>query len=155
MPESEYKSDMNVDERVMMAVVRVAELFKKESSAIFKNYGLTFAQYNVLRVLDASKNGQNTVRDVNRILLVSGSNMTGITKRMEKTGFIIRKSDPNDDRLKWLEITPKGRQVLNSISDEKERNVRKYLNGHSAEKKVEILSILQEILNGKQGKNFG
>jgi len=58
--------------------------------------------------------------------------MIGITKRMEKTGFIIRKNDQNDDRFKWLEITPKGQQVLKSISDEKERNVNKYLSKHSA-----------------------
>ena len=89
MPKSEYKNNMNIDERVMMAIVRVAERFKKESAAIFKNYGLTFPQYNVLRVLQSSKNGQNMVRDINRIMLVSGANMTGITKRMEKTGFII------------------------------------------------------------------
>lgn len=154
MPKSDYKSDMSVDERVMMAIVRVAEVFKKESSAIFKNYGITFAQYNVLRVLDASKNGQNTVRDVNRIMLVSGPNMTGITKRMEKTGFIIRKSDPKDDRLKWLEITPKGKQVLKRISDEKEQNVNKYMGNYSTDKKNEILSILREILTGTIGRAF-
>ena len=147
MPKSEYNNKMNVDERVMMAIVRVAERFKKESAAIFKKYGLTFPQYNVLRVLDASKNGQNMVRDINRIMLVSGANMTGITKRMEKTGFIIRKSDPTDDRLKWLEITVKGRSVLKDIAGDKERNVKRYLNRHSADKKAEILSILNEILD--------
>ena len=147
MPKSDYKNKMNVDERVMMAIVRVAERFKKESAAIFKNHGLTFPQYNVLRVLDASKNGQNMVRDINRIMLVSGANMTGITKRMEKTGFIIRKSDPNDDRLKWLEITPKGRSVIRDIESDNERNVTRYLKSCSAEKKVEILSILNEILS--------
>ena len=146
MPKSDYKNRMNVDERVMMAIVRVAERFKKESAAIFKNYGLTFPQYNVLRVLDASKNGQNMVRDINRIMLVSGANMTGITKRMEKTGFIIRKSDPNDDRLKWLEITPKGRNVLKDIDEEHDYNVKRYLKDCSVETKVEILSILNEIL---------
>lgn len=147
MPKSEYKNKMNVDESVMMAIVRTAERFKKESAAIFKNYGLTFPQYNVLRVLDASKNGQNMVRDINRIMLVSGANMTGITKRMEKTGFIIRKSDPNDDRLKWLEITPKGRSVLKDIEEDNERNVKRYLNNCSAEMKMEILSILNDILS--------
>ena len=139
--------NMNVDESVMMAIVRVAERFKKESAAIFKNYALTFPQYNVLRVLDASKNGQNMVRDINRIMLVSGANMTGITKRMEKTGFIIRKSDPNDDRLKWLEITPKGRSVLKDIDEENERNVKRYLKHCSAGTKMELLSILNEILS--------
>jgi MarR family 2-MHQ and catechol resistance regulon transcriptional repressor len=147
VPKSEYKNKMNVDESVMMAIVRTAERFKKESAAIFKNYGLTFPQYNVLRVLDASKNGQNMVRDINRIMLVSGANMTGITKRMEKTGFIIRKSDPNDDRLKWLEITPKGRSVLKDIEEDNERNVKRYLNNCSAEMKMEILSILNDILS--------
>ena len=147
MPKSEYKNNMNIDERVMMAIVRVAERFKKESAAIFKNYGLTFPQYNVLRVLEASKNGQNMVRDINRIMLVSGANMTGITKRMEKTGFIIRKSDPDDDRLKWLEITPKGKNVLNDIADDNERNVKRYLTDCPPETKAKLFSILNGILD--------
>jgi DNA-binding MarR family transcriptional regulator len=71
------------------------------------------------------KDGENTVRNVNRIMLVSGANLTGITKRLEKAQFIIRKSDPSDDRLKRLEITSKGRQVLKDISDEKERSIKR------------------------------
>jgi DNA-binding MarR family transcriptional regulator len=66
---------------------------------------------------------------------------------MEKTGFIIRKSDPNDDRLKWLEITPKGRSVLQDIAAENERNVKRYLNRCSAGMKADMLSILNGILN--------
>ncbi len=108
MSGSGYKNDMSIDERVMMAMVRIAERFKKNSSAVVKNWGLTFSQYNVLRVLDASENGENTMKNVNRIMLVSSANMTGIAKRLEKTGFIVRKSDPNDDRIKWLQITPDG-----------------------------------------------
>ena len=154
MSGSDYKSDMSIDERVMMAIVRVAELFKKESSAIFRHYGITFAQYNVLRVLDASQKGRNTVRDIKGIMLVSGSNMTGITKRMEKAGLIVRKNDPHDERLKRIEITQKGRQVLHTISEEKERNIDRYLRKHSAEKKDEILSILREILDGAIGRSF-
>jgi len=73
MSKSDCKNDMCIDERVMMVIVRVAQRFKKKSSAIFKNYDFTFSQYNVLRILDASKNGQNTVGDINRIMLVSGA----------------------------------------------------------------------------------
>jgi DNA-binding MarR family transcriptional regulator len=148
MADRAYKSDMSIDERVMMAIVRLAERFKKESSAVFKNHGLTFSQYNVLRVLDASKNGQNTIKNVNRIMLVSGANMTGITKRLEKTGFVIRENDPNDERLRRLEITSKGRKVLKNISQEKEENIRRYLIKYSAGKKAEILAMLHKILKG-------
>ena len=138
MPTSDYKKRMTLDERAMMAIVRVAERFKKESAAIYKDHGLTFSQYNVLRVLEASENGRNMVRDVNRIMLISGANMTGITKRMEKTGLIIREGDPNDDRLKWLSITPKGREVLADISNHNDLNTKRYLEQYSDEKKGRI-----------------
>ncbi len=141
-----YKSDMSIDEKVLMAIVRVAERFKKNSSAIVKDWGLTFPQYNLLRVLEASENGQNTIKNVNRIMLVSGANMTGISKRLEKNGFIVRMSDPNDDRLKRLQITPEGTRVLNEIQDNKERSVRKYLIKFSDEEKSALLETLREVL---------
>ena len=146
MSDNAYKSDMSIDERVMMAMVRIAERFKKNSSAVVKKWGLTFPQYNVLRVLDASENGQNTMRNVNRIMLVSSANMTGIAKRLEKTGFIIRTSDPDDDRLKRLQITPAGTQVLKDISDHQERNLLRYLRKYSDEQKSALMETLREIL---------
>ncbi len=146
MSDTGYKSDMSIDERVLMAIVRIAERFKKNSSALFNKWGLTFSQYNVLRVLDASENGQNTMRNVNRIMLVSSANMTGIAKRLEKKGFLIRTSDPNDDRSKRLQITPEGTQVLKAISDHKEQNIRRYLMRYSDEEKTALLGRLREIL---------
>jgi len=141
-----YKSDLDADEKVMMAIVRAAELFKKESGAIFKNYGLTFAQYNVLRILDATPNGKNTITNVSRIMLVTGANMTGVAKRLEKSGFLIRRGDANDERITLLEITPKGRQALKNIREEKDENLRSYLNSFSADEKEEMLSRLKQIL---------
>jgi DNA-binding MarR family transcriptional regulator len=149
--DSAYKSDMSIDERILMAIVRVAERFKKDSSAVFKNWGLTFSQYNVLRVLDASENGQNTMKNVNRIMLVSSANMTGIAKRLEKNGFIVRTSDPHDDRSKRLQITPEGTKVLKAISDYKDRNVSRFLVKYPVEGKSALLETLQRIL-GKTAK---
>ena len=141
-----YKSDLNADEKVMIAIVRAAELFKKESGAIFKNYGLTFSQYNVLRILDGTPNGKNTITNVSRIMLVSGANMTGVAKRLEKSGFLIRRGDANDERITLLEITPKGRQSLKNICEEKDENLEKYMSNFSADEKEEMLAGLKQIL---------
>jgi DNA-binding MarR family transcriptional regulator len=149
MSNSNYKSDMSIDERLMMALIRVAERYKKQAAAVFKKYELTFPQYNVLRVLDASKDGQNTIKAVKQIMLISSANMTGITKRLEKFGFITRKNAPEDDRLKYLEITEKGRLVLKSIEDRRWNLEKKYLQAYSQEKKADILSVLRELLNLK------
>ncbi|MBI4798086.1 MAG: MarR family transcriptional regulator [Desulfarculus sp.] len=146
-----YSDNLSLDEKLLMGVVRVAEDFKKRSSAIFKNYGLTFAQYNVLRVLNSSPNGSNTVSNVGKIMLVTGGNMTGLAKRLERDGYLIRKSHPSDERVTLLEISPKGRQALLNIEREKEENLQKYLGNLDEPGKLALLEQLR-LMTGKTKK---
>lgn len=141
-----YKSDLTRDEKVMMAILKSAEAFKKASSNFLKNYGLTFTQYNVLRALDASDDGRLTITETSNIMVVSGANLTGVAKRLERNGFLIRKSDPKDERITLLEITPKGKQTLKNIVDEKEANVIRFVSDFTADAKVELLSNLKKVL---------
>lgn len=142
-----YKSGMNTSEKLMIAIMRISELYKKECSLIFVNFGLTFSQYTVLRVLEGSEKGQNTMSNVSRVMLVSGANITGIAKRLERDGFILRKSIPQDDRVTLLEITPKGKQTLKNIEKQKNNILEKYLVDYSIEAKQEMLSNLKKCLN--------
>lgn len=146
MSNSAYKSNLSIDEKLMVTIVRMAEQFKKDSSLIFKNYGLTFPQYNVLRVLNDSENGQNTITSTGNVLLVTGANMTGIAKRLEKNGFLIRKGDPNDERITLLEIAPKGRQTLDNISQEKDENIERYFTDCTEDEKEKLLESIRKLL---------
>ncbi len=141
-----YVSDLSTDEKMLMAVVRAAEIFKRTHSAIFRNYGLSFPQYNVLRVLDASWSGMNKISQVSRIMLVPGANMTGIAKRLERDGFLIRKSDSNDERVTILEITPKGKRTLKNIEKEKDRSIEIIVKGFSQKEKTEFLDKLKRLI---------
>jgi len=141
-----YKSNLSIDEKVLMAVVRAAEMFKRAHSGVFRNYGLSFPQYNVLRVLEASFGGRNTISEVGRIMLVPGANMTGIAKRLERDGFIARKSNPADERVTILEITPKGKKTLKQIEKEKDKWLDLLLKGLSGPEKREILGFLKRLI---------
>ena len=142
-----YKSGLKIDEKVMVALVKASEIYKKDCDTIYKNYGLTFSQYNVLRVLNNSKGGQNSVTVASKIMLVSGPNMTGVAKRLEKNGFILRKHDSNDERITLLEITPKGRRVIENIQAAHDGNIANYLEGFSAEDKKGLLENLKQLFN--------
>jgi DNA-binding MarR family transcriptional regulator len=142
----DYMSNYSIDEKVMMGIVRVAELFKKESSAIFSKYGLTFSQYNILRALDRSEKGQDNISNIRSRMLVSGSRITGLAKRLEKKGLLIRKSDTSDERNKILEITSKGSQTLKKIYQVKEENLKKYLLKYSEKDKKEFFKVIRSIL---------
>ena len=146
MVDRKYKNDLNTDEKVLMAIVRCAELFKKKSSSIFKKYGLTFSQYNILRVLDASEEGKNSISNIRKIMLFSGARITGLSQRLEKNGFILRRNAPTDERKKILEITAKGSQTLKDIFDEKEALIKNSLVSLSEEEKGLVLRTLKRIL---------
>jgi DNA-binding MarR family transcriptional regulator len=146
MTKGTYKSDLSTDEKLLMAIIRAAEHFKRVHSSVFRNFGLSFPQYNVLRVLDASKNGQNKISDVSRIMIVPGANITGLAKRLEKDGFIIKKSDPEDDRVTLLEITPKGKKTLQNIEKEKDQGLELMMKNLSKKEKVELLDKVKLIL---------
>jgi DNA-binding MarR family transcriptional regulator len=145
-----YRSEQNLDENIMMAVVRAAETFKRMVSAIFRKHDLSFPQYNILRVLDVSKNGQSRITDVSRIMLVPGANMTGLAKRLEKNGFIARKSDPSDERVTVLEIMPKGKKVLANIEKERDDYLHAMLKGFPEQEKREILEKVKRLIKNSR-----
>ncbi|MGD8470545.1 MAG: MarR family transcriptional regulator [Desulfobacterales bacterium] len=153
MAKRTYTSDLSTDEKVLMAIVRAAEIFKRNHSAVFRNYGLSFPQYNILRVIEASKNNQSKMSDVSRIMLVPGANITGLAKRLEKDGFIIKKPDPADERVTILEMTPKAKRTLKNIEADKDARLELMLKNLSHDEKLELLGKVKRILRNGLNKN--
>jgi DNA-binding MarR family transcriptional regulator len=151
MQEKESASDISLNEKIMVFIVMASEIFKKKSSAIFREYGLTFPQYNVLKYLVACDEGRDAAGKVGKRMLVTGANVTGLAKRMQKAGLIQRKNDAKDERLTLLQITPKGLEILEKIREVQEQHMREYLQTYSEKEKEEILSVLKHIVRtGKQ-----
>ena len=145
-----YRSDLSADENLLMALVRAAETFKRVVSNIFRKHGLSFPQYNMLRVLDASKDGQSRITHVSRIMLVPVANMTGIARRLEKNGFIKRKSDPTDERVTILEITAKGKRTLTYIEKERDDYMHAMLKEFAENEKFILLENLKILIKNSR-----
>jgi DNA-binding MarR family transcriptional regulator len=139
-----------LSEKILLGFVRLAEYLKREQAAVFKKYGLTFPQYNVLRVLDSSEQGRDTLSNVSRTMLVGASNLSGLVKRLEKKGFILKKGHPNDERVTIVEITPKGRQTLKNSDKDKEEDLERILAPMSEEDKLFILKRIKQTIERTQ-----
>ncbi len=138
---------LTLHEKVMLNLVRVAERLKREQGAIFKKSGITFPQYNVLRVLCTYEGGKTTTTNVSRKMLVSGPNISALLKRLEKRGFVIRERDPNDERVILVEITLKGTETLVKVEEEKSKNHEKFFCDMTQEEKRHLTKNLVNMLN--------
>ncbi len=140
---------MEMDERIMLGIVRISERFKKESSAILKKENLTFSQYNVLRILESSIDGKMTMTAIGNLMLVSGANITGIAKRLERNGFITRQVAEEDERVKNLEISDTGRKLVRRAHPERATYHRSFLSAFSNTEKQHLYHSLIDILKSQ------
>lgn len=147
---AKYVSDLSGDERVVMAILRAAESFKRGQTEVCRSYGLSFPQYNVLRVLEASEGGRNIVSGVSKIMLVPVANMTGLAKGLERDGFIARTSDPKDERVTVLEITAKGRRTLEELRARKDGHIAAVLAGFSPSEKDDLLDKARRLIRNSR-----
>ena len=136
----------SIDERIMMAIVRVSERFKRKSAAIFTDYGLSFSQYNALRLLGNLPGGRGSITEISHQLLVSTPNMSGIAKRLEKAGFVSRSRDMGDERRTILQLQPPAKQVLKNIQGLQEKNIKMFLASCPLGQKRAFLDLLKGML---------
>jgi MarR family transcriptional regulator, organic hydroperoxide resistance regulator len=71
--------------------------------------GLTYPQYLVLAALNAQ--GDRTVGQLGSELRLDTNTLTPLLKRMEKSGWIARSRDPQDERQVRLSLTEAGRAL--------------------------------------------
>jgi DNA-binding MarR family transcriptional regulator len=131
--------------RLLWAVDHSLQSASKRMEATF---GVTGPQRLVVRIVGRFP-GIAAGR-IAEILHVHPSTLTGILKRLETRGILLRKSDPRDARRALFGLTPKGRKLDTLKTGVVEQAVRKVL-GRSPATVVaaqEMLAALSEELDG-------
>jgi len=101
-----------VPERDLVAgVVQLANLFTRRLVPVFERAGVTPQQWAVLSVIGAA-DAPMSLAAAARELLVSKQNMTGMIARLEQLGLAERSGDPNDLRSARVQLTRKGKALL-------------------------------------------
>ena len=98
--------------RAVTSLMRAHQLVLAEVDAIVKPYGLTFARYEALVLLVFSKKGELPLSKIGERLQVHPTSVTNIVDRLEKSGLVTRKPNPNDGRGVLAEITDQGRRAV-------------------------------------------
>lgn len=100
---------------------RVAELYQRlqriyvllddGDRRAFAAVGLTPTHYNLLRLLEAEQSSRS-VTQLAELLLCTRGNITRLVQRLVEAGLVRTGSDPTDQRLVSVSLTPLGRDRL-------------------------------------------
>jgi DNA-binding MarR family transcriptional regulator len=122
---------------------------QKASKRMSRSMGVTGPQRLVVRIV--ARFPGITAGQIAELLHLHPSTVTGILKRLQRQGLIVRRSDPRDRRRAFLGITEKGRGVDSAGAGTVEAGVEKLIASTSAARldaAREVLSKLSSALDG-------
>jgi DNA-binding MarR family transcriptional regulator len=97
---------------LITSIMRVQQVFLARIESILRPFGLTFARYEVLRLLAFSRRGTMPVGKIGERLQVHPASVTNAVQRLEADGLVRRVANPNDGRSILAEITDAGRDLV-------------------------------------------
>ena len=106
------------EHRLFLAVMRLASALSQQATDVLKPFGLSAAQFNVLRVLrGAGRTGGDGLAcsEIAGRLITKGPDITRLLDRLEAQGLIERERDAEDRRVVTARITESGLRLLGSI----------------------------------------
>ena len=110
--------DEAADGMVMVtSLVRVQQLLMERIDAVLRPLELTFARYEVLRLLSFSSAGAMPMTRLGSLLQVHPTSVTSAVDRLERQGFVERQRREEDRRVVLASITDAGRAVVEKATD--------------------------------------
>ncbi len=102
-------------QKLIVNLIYTGNWINEKELILFKKYGLTGPQYNVLRILKGQYPQPATVNLIIERMLDRMSNASRIVDRLERKELVMRKQCKNDRRAVDVIITERGLEVLNKI----------------------------------------
>ncbi|HAH44981.1 MarR family transcriptional regulator [Gimesia sp.] len=124
----------------VLNVLRTSDQYQNRLGKLFRKYGLTSSQYNVLRILRGEGQPLPSLEIASRMIQVVPA-ITGLIDRLEKRGLVTRERCTADRRVVYVALTEKADSLLKEI-DEPGRELHQRLIGHLTRTELKTLSRL-------------
>jgi DNA-binding MarR family transcriptional regulator len=102
---------------MVTSLVRAQQLLMERIDAVLRPLELTFARYEVLRLLSFSSAGAMPMTRLGSLLQVHPTSVTSAVDRLERQGFVERQRQDEDRRVVLAAITDAGRAVVEKATD--------------------------------------
>jgi DNA-binding MarR family transcriptional regulator len=133
-----------IEELVFQQVLRTGEALLEPEAALLKTVELSFAQYNVLRILRGAGPGGLPCGEIAARMVNRDPDITRLMDRLEARGLVRRTRDAEDRRVVVGEITREGLTLIKGLDRPVTRMHQDQL-AHMSRGQLETLAGLLEL----------
>jgi len=145
------RPDLDVSPTHTLQRITRADVLQTQSfTDVFARHGISWGEYLVLAALRRAgpPYRMNPTTLFNSVILSSGA-MTNRLDRLEEMEHIRRLPDPTDRRGRLVELTTKGRALVDKAVVEHLANEKRLLSGLSASERTRLAELLRKLLHSE------
>ena len=124
---------------LVSGVVQLANVLTRRLAPVFQRAGITPQQWSVLAAIDDGNDGLSLAA-ISRALRVSKQNMTVMIARLEQLGLAERAGDPNDLRSSRVQLTRRGRALVDKHREAYDAWLKQIGGGAVSERDLQMLA---------------
>jgi DNA-binding MarR family transcriptional regulator len=132
----------SAEQEAVLNILRTSDLIDNRLGRLFREFGLTSSQYNVLRILRGEGKPLPSLEIADRLIQIVPA-ITGLIDRLEKQELVLRQRCEDDRRVVYVAITRKALELLRRI-DKPLDQLQKQLVGQLSKSELSTLSRLLE-----------
>ena len=107
----------SLEEATFLSLQRTASLWMQALAQRLRPYGLTPTQYNALRILRGAHPGSLTCTEIGERMVTAVPDVTRLVDRLLDRRLAWKARDESDRRIKRVEISGQGLELLASLDD--------------------------------------
>ena len=135
----------SVAHEAVVALMRTADLVRRQMTALVEPHGITLQQYNVLRILRGAGDEGVPTLDVSERMIEQAPGVTRLLDRLEAKELIRRQRCEKDRRQHLCWIAPKGLALLEKIDATTSRAHEDSLKGLRPKERAAFIRMLDAI----------
>jgi DNA-binding MarR family transcriptional regulator len=124
--------NLRTSELALREFVRAWGLFRETMRSHFDRFGISDAQWSVLRALQRAEEAKGSplrMADLGERLLIRPPSVTGVVARLERDGLVVRRPAPEDNREKQVVLTGDGRALVRRVLRHHPAQIRRLVGG--------------------------
>ncbi|MBB5943200.1 MULTISPECIES: MarR family winged helix-turn-helix transcriptional regulator [Xanthomonas] len=133
-------------------VLRLIKLLHKlsldQSNEVLRPYGLSYAEYNVLMMIDASPDGTLNPSQLGDAAGEKSANITRLTTQLVDKGLIQRMPSAQDRRMLLLRLTEAGERLIEALIPDLCAQLDTYVRHLDPAALAQLQALLKTLLRG-------
>ncbi len=139
-----------MEQNVSKLITKSALNHKRIMTKLLERFDITYAQYQVLRIVKAHQ--PITAKEMLVYLDTDKATLSGILNRLEKRDLVIRAEDKRDRRLMYVQLTKKSAEMLEDLEELEESTVEMLLDGVKNREYKNFLNAFETMLANQKNK---